>query len=103
MRKPCYPPPPMGIALWIACAGVVFFTIRNIRFGRPGGWISELLAVVISALILGAIATALDFGGWNELDWRAGLFVIFGSLAISGVIRVGRLFTRRRGDAEEGV
>jgi len=78
----------MGISLWIACAGVVFFTIRNIRFGRPLGWIGELLAVVIGALILGSIATALDFGGWNELDWRAALFVLFGSFAISGLLRL---------------
>jgi hypothetical protein len=78
----------MGIALWMACAGVVFFTIRNIRFGRPTGWVGELVAVVIAALILGAIATALDFGGWNELDWRAALFVVFGSLAISGLLRL---------------
>jgi hypothetical protein len=78
----------MGIALWIACAGVVFLTIRNVRFGRPAGWIGELFAVVTGALILGGVATALDFGGWNELDWRAGLFVLFGSFAISGLLRL---------------
>jgi len=78
----------MGIALWMLCAAAVFFTIRNIRVGRPAGWIAELLAVVIAALLLGGIATALDFGGWNELDWRAALFVLFGCLAISGVLRL---------------
>ena len=90
----------MGIALWMTCAAAVFFAIRNIRFGRPAGWIGELFAAVIGALILGGTATALDFGGWNELDWRAGAFVLLGSLAVSGAIRFGRLFTRRRGDAE---
>jgi len=93
----------MGIVLWMACAVAVFFTIRNVRFGRSAGWVAELFATVIGSLILGAIATALDFGGWNELDWRAGLFVFFGSMAIGGVVRVGRLFTRRRGDAEKSV
>jgi hypothetical protein len=93
----------MGIALWMTCAVAVFFTIRRIRFARPDGWIGELLTVSISALVLGGVATALDFGGWNELDWRAGLFVVFGSLAIGGASRVGRLFTRRRGDAEKSV
>jgi hypothetical protein len=88
----------MGIALWITCAAAVFLAIRNIRFGRPAGWVGELLTVTISALILGAIATALDFGGWKELDWRAGLFVLFGCFAVAGI---GRLFTRRRGGAEE--
>jgi 4-hydroxybenzoate polyprenyltransferase len=92
----------MGIALWMACAAAVFFAIRYIRFGRPVGWIGELLAIVIGALLLGGVATALDFGGWNEIDWRAGLFVLFGSFAISGASRLGRLFTRRRGDAEKG-
>jgi hypothetical protein len=91
----------MGIALWMTCAVAVFFTIRSIRFARPVGWIGELVTVVISALVLGGIATALDFGGWNELDWRAGLFVAFGSFAIAGASRVGRLFARSRGDAEK--
>ena len=90
----------MGIALWITCAATVFFAIRNIRFGRPAGWLGELFTVVIGALVLGGIATALDFGGWNELDWRAGLFVLFGALALGGAIRGGRLFTRRREGAE---
>jgi hypothetical protein len=93
----------MGIALWMTSAALVFFAIRNIRSGRPARWIGELFAVLAGALILGGVATALDFGGWNELDWRAGLFVLFGCLAISGVIRVGRLFTPKRGDAEKGI
>jgi uncharacterized membrane protein YeaQ/YmgE (transglycosylase-associated protein family) len=78
----------MGIALWIACSGVVFLAIRNVRFRRPAGWVGELFAVIIGALILGCVATALDFGGWNELDWRAALFVLFGSFAISGLLRL---------------
>ena len=85
------------------CAAAVFFAIRTIRFGRSSNRITELFTVVISALALGGIATALDFGGWNEPDWRAGLFVVFGSFAIGGASRVGRLLTRRRGDAKESV
>jgi hypothetical protein len=92
----------MGIALWMTCAAAVFLAIRNIRFGRPAGWMGELFVVVIVALVLGGIATALDFGGWNEVDWRAGVFVALGSFAIAGAIRFGRLFTRSRGDAERG-
>jgi hypothetical protein len=93
----------MGIALWMTCAAAVFFAIRAIRFARPAGWIGELATVAGGTFILGGIATALDFGGWNELDWRAGLFVLFGSMAVGGAIRIGRLFTRRRGDAERSV
>ena len=92
----------MGIALWITCAAAVFLAIRYIRFGRPAGWIGELITVTITALILCAIATALDFGGWKEPDWRAGLFVLFGCFAVAGAVRVATLFTRRRGGAEEG-
>jgi hypothetical protein len=90
----------MGIVLWLLCAAAVFVAIRNVRFGRPVGWIGEFFAVVFVALLLGAVATALDFGGWNEVDWRAGVFVLLGAMAVGGAIRVGRLFTRRRGDAE---
>jgi hypothetical protein len=39
-------------------------------------------------LALGVTATALDFGGWNEPDWRAGLFVFLGALAAAGAIRL---------------
>jgi nicotinamide riboside transporter PnuC len=82
---------PMGIALWMLCAAAVFFAIRYVRFGRPAGWIAELIATVTGALLLGVIATALDFGGWNEPDWRAGLFVLFGSAAVAGAVRLARL------------
>jgi uncharacterized membrane protein YoaK (UPF0700 family) len=78
----------MGIALWLACALAVFFAARNVKFARGGSWIGELLASILSALILGAIATALDFGGWNEPDWRAGAFVVFGCAAVVGVVRL---------------
>jgi ribose/xylose/arabinose/galactoside ABC-type transport system permease subunit len=93
----------MGMVLWIACGAAVFFVIRNIRFGRPVEWMGELFTLLLGSLVLGGVATALDFGGWNELDWRAAVFVVFGCFAIAGVIRVGRLFTRRRGGAEKGV
>ena len=83
----------MGIGLWMLCAAAVFFAIRTVPFGRPIGWIGELAAVIISAFIAGAAATALDFGGWKEPDWRAGLFVLFGSAAIAGAARVFRLAT----------
>jgi hypothetical protein len=93
----------MGIGLWMLCAAAAFFTIRNIRFGRPAGWIGELFTLLLGGLVLGGVATGLDFGGWDELDWRAGVFVVFGCFAIGGAGRMGRLFTRRRGGAEKGV
>jgi len=83
----------MGIGLWTGCAAVVFLSARSVPFGRPGRWIWELIAALTSALLLGLVATALDFGGWNEPDWRAGLFVVFGSAAAIGVMRILSLST----------
>lgn len=57
---------------------------------RPRGWIGELMVSVVAALALGVAATALDFGGWKEPDWRAGLFVLFGAFAAIGVVRLIR-------------
>ncbi len=47
-------------------------------------WKPELLAALIAAMLAGIVATALDFGGWQELDWRAGTFAFLtGSTAIA--------------------
>ena len=85
----------MGIVLWLVCGAAVFFVTRRSPAGRAVSWLVELLIVMTASLILGALATALDFGGWNEPDWRAGLFVIFGSAAVAGTMRVLRLATSR--------
>ncbi len=42
----------------------------------------------MTALILGVVATFFDFGGWNQLDWRAGLFTGLGALAAIGIRRI---------------
>jgi nicotinamide riboside transporter PnuC len=80
----------MGIALWLGCATVIFFIARSVPYARPRRWIGELVTALISAMALGVTATALDFGGWNEPDWRAALFVIFGVAAIVGAVRLIR-------------
>jgi len=80
----------MGIALWLGCAIVVFFIARSVPYARPRRWIGELITSLLSALTMGVVATALDFGGWNEADWRAGLFVVFGAAAIIGAVRLIR-------------
>ena len=48
----------------------------------------ELAAAIVTALLLGILATALDFGGWNEADWRAGAFCAFGAFAAAGAVRL---------------
>lgn len=85
----------MGIALWTA-AGLLAFAIgRLLPPARSGAWVLELLAALATALLLGLVASARDFGGWRELDWRAGLFTLFGALAVVGVCRLVTLFRRR--------
>jgi uncharacterized membrane protein YeaQ/YmgE (transglycosylase-associated protein family) len=81
----------MGIALWLGCALVVFFIARRVPHGRPARWFAELFTAIVSALAMGVIATALDFGGWNEADWRAALFSFFGCAAIVGLVRLLRI------------
>jgi hypothetical protein len=48
------------------------------------------MAAVLIAIAFGLLATYLDFGGWQELDWRAGLFAFFGGLAAVGFTRALR-------------
>ena len=48
----------------------------------------EAIAAVVTGLLLGLAATAMDFGGWNEADWRAGAFVFLGSAAAIAVTRL---------------
>jgi hypothetical protein len=81
----------MGIALWSGCALVVFFLARRVPFARPARWIGELFTALVTAPAMGVAATALDFGGWNEPDWRAALFIFFGAAAIVGAIRITRI------------
>ena len=81
----------MGIALWLGCALAVFFLARIVPFARPARWLGELVAALAGAIALGALATALDFGGWNEADWRAGGFVLFGAAGMIGFVRLARL------------
>jgi len=79
----------MGIALWLFAGGTVCTVARVIRKLRQP-FLGELLVALVSSVLLGGIATALDFGGWRELDWRAGLFVLLGSFTAIGFFRLIR-------------
>jgi len=76
----------VGIALWFLCGLAAFAVARVVPFARRRPW-GELTIALLAALALGIAATALDFGGWNELDWRAGVFCFFGSFAGAGAVR----------------
>ena len=81
----------MGLLMWIVAGGAAAASARLIRAGRPAGWIGEVAMALAAAVTFGIAATALDFGGWKEPDWRAGLFALFGSAAILGLVRLPRI------------
>jgi fluoride ion exporter CrcB/FEX len=80
----------MGVALWLGSGLAAWILARIIPRGRPRRPWGELAAAIVTALILGTVATALDFGGWNEADWRAGVFVLVGAFAGIGALRAFR-------------
>ena len=85
----------MGIALWIGSGTLAWGLARLLRPGRSPRWLIELLLALTASLLLGPAATSLDFGGWKEPDWRAGVFVLFGALAALGVFRLVTIFRGR--------
>jgi hypothetical protein len=80
----------LGIALWLACGLVAFLTARLVPFARRANWSGELIAAILASFLFGIAATALDFGGWNELDWRAGVFAFAGACTAAGAVRLVR-------------
>lgn len=78
----------MGPALWLGAGLTAWITARIIPAGRSRRWSGELLAALVVATAFGITATALDFGGWEEPDWRAGLFAFLGAFAAAGVYRL---------------
>lgn len=77
----------MGVALWLLCGLVVFIAARAIDVARPAGLVAELSIAMVAAMLAGLAATALDFGGWGEVDWRAGAFAICCAFAAIGISR----------------
>ncbi len=85
----------MGVSLWLLCGVVVFAASRAIRPARPDGYAGEFIAALVVAFAAGLAATALDFGGWNEVDWRAGAFALLCAFAAIGAVRMLLLLMRR--------
>ncbi|HEX9981652.1 MAG TPA: hypothetical protein VGF69_00175 [Thermoanaerobaculia bacterium] len=80
----------MGIGLWAISGVTAFFFARIVPWGRDRRWLIELITALLAAATLGFTATALDFGGWQEPDWRAAAFVCFGTFAAVGAVRALR-------------
>lgn len=81
----------MGTAVWAGSALSALFLARIIPIGRRDGLVAELITALLAAVICGVLATALDFGGWREPDWRAAAFAFAGSLAALAFYRATRL------------
>ena len=77
----------MGMSVWAASGIVAFFIARIVPLGRGRAWLAELAGAILAALACGVLATALDFGGYNEPEWRAALFAFFGASTIVALIR----------------
>ena len=80
----------MGLGLWIVAGGAAWILAKFIPHGRTPA--AEAVTALVVANLVGIAATALDFGGWNEPDWRAGLFVFF---SVAAALAVVRLFALR--------
>jgi hypothetical protein len=80
--------PVIGPVLWLAAGLLAWTTARIVPAGRTTRWMGELAAAAIVAMACGIGATALDFGGWREADWRATLFAFLGALAAAGLYRL---------------
>jgi uncharacterized membrane protein SirB2 len=78
----------MGIVLWLIAGATAFAIARIVPFARSARWFGEILVTLSAAILLGLAATALDFGGWREPDWRAGLFTFLGAFAAAGLFRL---------------
>jgi|tagenome__1003787_1003787.scaffolds.fasta_scaffold19258602_2 hypothetical protein len=79
----------MGICTWLFAGGTacgLAALIPKLRQRWPG----ELLVALVASMLGGAVATLLDFGGWMEIDWRAGLFTLFASFTAIGIYRLLR-------------
>ena len=80
----------MGVSLWMVAGGAAWTIARFIPSGQTPG--AEAVTAFVVANFAGVAATALDFGGWNEPDWRAGLFVFF---CVAAALALVRLFGLR--------
>jgi hypothetical protein len=78
----------MGIALWVISSVAALVLARMAPWRRRRRCFGEIFVSLLAGLALGAVATALDFGGWNEPDWRAGVFVFLGAAAAIGTLRL---------------
>ena len=77
--------------MWAGSAVIAFFVARNVPAARTPAKLLELSVAIVMGLLCGLAATALDFGGWQEMDWRAGALCFVGAMAGLAAIRLMRI------------
>ena len=85
----------MGIALWLVCGIAAWIVARIVPVLRLTQRLSDLAIALFAGVAAGIAATAFDFGGRNEPDWRAGAFAFACALALIGWVRAWRAMQAR--------
>jgi len=81
----------MGILVWLISGLLACLLCRLIPAARPPGRLVEYVVSCSVATVAGLVATALDFAGWNDPDWRAALFCFLAALAAIAISRIARV------------
>ncbi|HXI14092.1 MAG TPA: hypothetical protein VNM92_15825 [Thermoanaerobaculia bacterium] len=81
----------MGVLTWVVSALLAALLCRLVPAGRPLRRLGEFVVACVVATMAGLLATALDFAGWNEPDWRAALFCFLCALAAVGILRMTKI------------
>jgi hypothetical protein len=92
----------MGIATWFASAAVALAIARTAPLSRPLSLPMEVLLTSVAACCYGLVATALDFGGWNEPDWRAAIFAFLGAATCLPLVRAASIRRASRSAGKSG-
>ena len=79
----------MGSITWLAAGLLALLSARPVRRMKQD-WKWELAAAVTLSFLGGIAATALDFGGWSEPDWRAALFAFLTGFTGIAILRLLR-------------
>lgn len=77
----------IGVASWIVASLAAFALTRAVARGRRH-WGAELGAAIVTGLVTGLAATAMNFGGWQVVEPAAVAFCVLTSATAIGLIRL---------------
>jgi hypothetical protein len=80
----------MGFVSWLGAGVIAAVVSRFIPAGERRSFVAELVVALLLASAAGLAATALDFGGWSELEPRAIAFAALVAFAGIGAMRLSR-------------